>query len=281
MKKELFEGMDIDYSKFSKSFKKIMNYINSNKNKIAYISINELADATETSTATVNRFTKKIGFTGYIDFQKVFQKKIEEQSSKMKNLKNTLEDAPNDNIFKEVIDTNISLLKEMDYELIEAKLNEVIQLINNSNKVYVLGARGSYSLAHYLYFILKEFREGVELMVNDASDFTDKLLHSKKDDLLFVISFHPYTNFTCQVAEFFKENGNKIITITDKEDAILGEISDLVITTKNSGKAHSLIPCISIINALLLKLGVTNKEEVINKLDRLKTITDKFHIYNY
>ena len=48
-------------------------------------------------------------------------------------------------------------------------------------------------------------------MISGASDFTDKLLYTQPDDLLLTISFHPYTNFTYQVTEFFKEHGNKVI----------------------------------------------------------------------
>ncbi|MEG0730146.1 MAG: MurR/RpiR family transcriptional regulator, partial [Cetobacterium sp.] len=87
------------------------------------------------------------------------------------------------------------------------------------------------------------------------------------------------TNFTCQVTEFFKEQGNKVITMTDKKDSRLGNISDLVITTKNGGRAYTFVPGIVILNALLFKLGMDNKEGTMEKLDKLKNITDKFNIY--
>lgn len=67
-------------------------------------------------------------------------------------------------------------------------------------------------------------------MISGTSDFTDKLLHTNEKDLLFTISFYPYTNFTCEVTKYFKENGNKIISITDKKDSVLGSLSDLIIT---------------------------------------------------
>lgn len=136
----------------------------------------------------------------------------------------------------------------------------------NSRKLYILGARGSYALAYYLYFMLKEFREGVELMISGASDFTDKLLYTQSEDLLFTISFHPYTNFTYQVTEFFKEHGNKVITVTDKKDSTLGNISDLVLTTKNGEKAYTFVPGTVIINALLVKLGIEDKENTVKNL---------------
>lgn len=105
----------------------------------------------------------------------------------------------------------------MNYTKIDKLLDDAVAYINQSRKIYVLGARGSYALAHYFYYMVKEFKEDVELMISGASDFTDKLLHTNEKDLLFTISFYPYTNFTCEVTKYFKENGNKIISITDKK----------------------------------------------------------------
>ena len=280
MKKKILGYLDENYDEFSRSFKKIADYIKINQSIVSFISINELAKETETSAATITRFSKYLGFKGYPDFQKIFQKEVEKQTSYMKDLKNTInETEDNKNIVQNMIDTNIELLQEMDALAIENSLEEAVKWIKNSRKIYILGARGSYALAYYLYFMLKEFREGVELMISGASDFTDKLLYSQKDDLLFTISFHPYTNFTYQVTEFFKDQGNKIITVTDKQDSTLGNISDLVLATKNGKTSYTFVPGTIIINALLTKLGLEDKENVNEKFNKLKEITDRFNIY--
>ena len=280
MKKKILGYLDDNYDSFSKSFKKIADYIRYNQSIVSFISINQLAKETDTSPATITRFSKNLGFRGYPDFQKIFQKEVEKETSYMKGLKNSIDEmSGGTNVLQEVIDTNVELLQEIDVLEIEKALDQAVEWIKSSRKLYILGARGSYALAYYLYFMLKEFREGVELMISGASDFTDKLLYSQKDDLLFTISFHPYTNFTCQVTEFFKEHGNKVITVTDKKDSTLGNISDLVLTTKNGEKAYTFVPGIVILNALLLKLGVEDKEEVLDKFEKLKEITDRFNIY--
>lgn len=135
----------------------------------------------------------------------------------MKEFRQEIDSMSGDGILSEIITTNIELLEEIDTVAIEEQLEKAMEMIKTSRKLYILGARGSYALAYYLYFMLKELREDVELMISGASDFTDKLLYSSPDDVLFTISFHPYTNFTCQVTEFFKEQGNRIITMTDKK----------------------------------------------------------------
>lgn len=280
MKKKVLGYLDENYNSFSKSFKKIAEYIKYNQSIISFISINELAKETKTSPATITRFSKNLGFKGYPDFQKIFQKEVEQQTSYMKGLKSSItEREDSSSVLQEMINTNIELLQEMDVLEIEKSLDRAVEWIKNSRKLYILGARGSYALAYYLYFMLKEFREGVELMISGASDFTDKLLYTQPEDLLFTISFHPYTNFTYQVTEFFKEHGNKVITVTDKKDSTLGNISDLVLTTKNGEKAYTFVPGTVIINALLVKLGIEDKENTVKKLDKLKEITDRFNIY--
>ncbi|MCJ8343626.1 MAG: MurR/RpiR family transcriptional regulator [Cetobacterium sp.] len=279
MKKEILKQLESNYATFSKSFKKIVDFIRFNQSIISFISINELAKETQTSPATITRFSKNLGFKGYPEFQKIFQKEVEKETSHMKEFRESINDENSESILREVIESNIELLEEINVELLEKQLDQAVEWIKDSRKLYILGARGSYALAYYLYFMLKEFREDVELMISGASDFTDRLLYSQKEDLLLTISFHPYTNFTCQVTEFFKEQGNRVITITDKKDSTLGNISDLVITTKQGGKAYTFVPGIVMLNALLFKLGKDNKENTIERLDKLKSITDRFNIY--
>ena len=279
MKKEVLKQLETNYTNYSKSFKKIVDFIRHNQSIVSFISINELAKETQTSPATITRFSKNLGFKGYPEFQKIFQKDVEKETSHMKEFRETLNDEVGENILKEVIETNIELLEEIDAEKLDKQLDQAVDWIKSSRKLYILGARGSYALAYYLYFMLKEFREDVELMISGASDFTDRLLYSRKEDLLFTISFHPYTNFTCQVTEFFKDQGNRIVTITDKKDSTLGNISDLVLTTKQGGKAYTFVPGIVMLNTLLFKLGKDNKENTIERLDKLKSITDRFNIY--
>ena len=75
MKKKILRYLDDNYNSFSKSFKKIAEYIKYNQSIISFISINELAKETETSPATITRFSKNLGFKGYPDFQKSSKKK--------------------------------------------------------------------------------------------------------------------------------------------------------------------------------------------------------------
>lgn len=280
MKKQVLALLDNRYDTFTRSFKKIVDYVKHNQSIISFITINDLAKETKTSAPTITRFAKSLNFKGFPEFQKVFQKDVGHETSYMKGFKNSIDETVAEtNILQDIINNNIELLKSIDINELEELLNIAVEWINKSRKLYILGARGSYALAYHFYFLLKEFREDIELMVSGANDFTDKLLYIQPDDLLLTISFYPYTNFTYKVTEYFNEQGNKIIAITDKKDSNLGNISDLVLTTKNGEKAYTFIPFTVLINALVVKLGIKDKENTVARLNKMKILTDKFDIY--
>ncbi|MEG0730412.1 MAG: MurR/RpiR family transcriptional regulator, partial [Cetobacterium sp.] len=159
MKKEVLNYFENNYEKLSKSFKKIVNFIKHNQSLVSFMSINELANETGTSPATITRFSKSLGFKGYPEFQEVFQKEMEKETSQMKEFRESIADGQKENILADIIKTNIELLEEIDLITVEKQLDQAVEWIKSSRKLYVLGARGSYSLAYYLYFMLKEFRE--------------------------------------------------------------------------------------------------------------------------
>lgn len=75
MKKKILNYLDGNYESFSKSFKKIADYIKYNQSIISFISINQLAIETETSPATITRFSKTLGLRDIRIFKRYSKRK--------------------------------------------------------------------------------------------------------------------------------------------------------------------------------------------------------------
>src|SRR5699024_11488415 len=56
----------------------LYNYIAGNMDKVAYMRIRELADATHVSTTTILRFCRKVGCEGFSEFKVRIKMQIEE-----------------------------------------------------------------------------------------------------------------------------------------------------------------------------------------------------------
>ena len=82
--------------------------------------IHELSQYTHASNATIHRFTRKLGFDGYSDFKSY----LKFESEHLSQLPKDSMDA-----FKQEIETTLSYLDRIDYNLITDKLNRVYRLL--------------------------------------------------------------------------------------------------------------------------------------------------------
>lgn len=57
--------------------KEIVNYILDNKDQVVHLKISDLANATDTSNATIVRLCRKLGINGYREFKIEFIKDLE------------------------------------------------------------------------------------------------------------------------------------------------------------------------------------------------------------
>lgn len=71
--------MNFQDIQFTDSQQNVINYIQNNPEKIIYMSIQDLAQETYTSNATIIRICRKLGYKGFKDFKFAFIKEIESQ----------------------------------------------------------------------------------------------------------------------------------------------------------------------------------------------------------
>ena len=122
--------------------KKIANYINENKELITKLSVSELAQNANVSSASIVRFSRKLGYSGFgelkIEIAKDLTLKSNDYSYIVKDSDAGINSIVN-NITNKTIETinNITKLNELD--TIEKFIEEII----NAKNVYVFGVGGS------------------------------------------------------------------------------------------------------------------------------------------
>lgn len=110
----------------------VYGYVMANQEKVSYMRIRELAEATHVSTATILRLVKKIGYDGFVEFRMSLKYKLNERNELDLNeeyLKEFFNRSFNDN-YQQYIDLAVD-------EIIEADL------------VFFLGVVSSGSFADY------------------------------------------------------------------------------------------------------------------------------------
>ena len=185
--------------KLTENEKRVYRYLLSNN--IENLKIKEIAKDTYTSTATVIRMAKKLGFRGY-----------KELSYKILS-KNTMIECDITNQMFEIKNYN--------------QLNELSKLVDNG-RTLCYGEGLANTIVLYIYKKLLLLGRNVELFNSEICQIIlEKEKLEKIYDVVIIISKFGRENISCKLATYLKTTGTKVIVVTINEKSSLYEMADL------------------------------------------------------
>lgn len=215
---------------------KIYDYIIANSIEVTYMSIRELAKEIPTSTASIIRFCKKMGYDGFNDFKYAFRLSMKKDIT-YRNYD-----------FNEVIDC----LKKLDNDVYHHRINEAIILLGNADSVLFLGVGDSGIIGQYGARRFSSHGK-FAMFINDPY-YQINIMGSHT--VAIALSISGETPELIREINDCKMKGCKIITITTASHSTLARISDVVIPyyihIKKRGPVMftSQVPALSIIENL-------------------------------
>lgn len=272
--------------KFTSKEKKINKFIMANIDRIMYMNTYEIAEQCETSQASVVRFAKKLGYSGFPELKVDFGKEIGRREAKEK-ISFTYEDmSENGEIFeniKNVIKINTRIIEDT-YSSVDVKVIEkTVRAIKKARKIVIVGAGYSGIIARDLEYKLLELGINV-IFQNDFHTLLTIISTLTEEDILFVISQSGRTSDIYYLVEESKKRKIKIIAITQTSDNPIKELADIQITTvveKNNFRSTSLYSRISqltIIDIIYVSLISSDKKLAEKYIGDAIEIASKFKL---
>lgn len=215
-------------------FSLLADYCLSNIDSLDKLTINELSENTGTSYATVCRFIKEIGVSGFNEFKKIVRDEIKKQQRleiKIDNYAPGGSDGSGfDRLIKKVCDFSASVIENCYDTLKEETLCEFIKCFFRARHVYFIGTGTSAVTALYAYTKLFRIKRSCSF---DSDAIIAKMKASvlEKGDMLFVISSSGRTKAMVEAAQNAKKNGAVIACLCDFFVSPLSDISDINICT--------------------------------------------------
>ncbi|MEH7121522.1 MurR/RpiR family transcriptional regulator [Neobacillus vireti] len=186
----------------------LYNYIIQNSDKVAYMRIRELADETHVSTATILRFCRKVNCEGFSEFKIKLKMHLEENKKTMiKSSQHSLVE-----FFERILKGDL-----------EEKIKKAASLVNKADNVIFIGIGSSGILAEYGARYFSSLGK-LSLYIKDPH-FP---IHSKlrTNSVIIALSVSGETNFTITHLHQLKQEGSKIISITNNKLSTVAKISD-------------------------------------------------------
>lgn len=227
----------------------LYNYISKNKKMVAYMRIRELADETHVSTATILRFCKKLNCEGFSEFK--VKLKLE-----LKDNKKT--------IIKSSQQSIVEFLERTLKGDLEDKINEAASLIISADTVIFIGIGSSGILAEYGARYFSSLGK-LSLYIKDPH-FP---IHSRlrNNSVTIALSVSGENEFTVSHLNQLKQEGSKIISITNTKLSTVAKISDLNIAyyvTEEFFEESNIttqVPVVYILEALAREVHKLNEQE--------------------
>ena len=267
------------YSKsFTQSEQKISEYILKNQEEVVNLSAQELGEKTGTSPASIVRFSRKLGFSGFGELKIEIAKTAGNDEEQFDTIISP-EDSASD-IAEKVVNRAVTSLKET-YALINFKdLEEAIRLMKEAETIYLFGIGASSLVAMDLMYKLVRINKRVIFNIDSHLQLAS-VVHITSKDLAIGISYSGKTREVNEGIMKAKENGAKVISITSCNKNPLSSISNISLNIPNEekqlrfGAISSRMDQLVLIDILFLGIATTNLDKIEEMLMETKEIVKK------
>lgn len=216
-----FQKLNFDVSSFSKSGKKIFNYINEHPKKVQTFTVHQLAIETNSSVGSILRFCQKIGYSGFKEFKFELNKELSQNERQV---------SQEDTYYLKQIIKAERILSTND-----KNVNLLIKALTNKSNNILLGEYYSSVPVYYLYDGLIDlgYASSYATNINDG----EHLLNTATQDstiVLFTIHglFQKYKNYWRTLIDD-KRNNSFLITM-NKQTSLQNHFAHTIFLPGNS-----------------------------------------------
>ncbi|MGL6113944.1 MurR/RpiR family transcriptional regulator [Cetobacterium sp. SF1] len=246
---------------------KISQYIEKNLEEVKLLNTYELGKKCGVSQASIVRFSKKLGFSGFPEFKIALSSDIGKQE--VENNINIIHeeikaDDSTEDTSKKVAYENIKTiedtLKLLDFEA----LDEAVKELDRARKIFILGGGFSGIAARDFYYKLLEIGK-MAIFESDSHIQFSNFSTIEKDDVVFVVSLSGKSLDIYNLLKEPKRRGVKIITLTKFSPnpvSDLGDVKLAIASEKNNFRSTALssrIAQLTVIDMIYVKLIQRNK----------------------
>ncbi len=282
MHNDLLQHIQSKMGEFSKGQRAIAAYMSDHYDKAAFMTASKLGATVGVSESTVVRFASEIGYEGYPELQHAMQEMIRNKLTAVQRMEVTNEQIGSGDVLEKVLNSDIEKIRRTLEKTSKQDFAQAVDAIIGAKTIYIMGGRSASSLAGFLYFYFNLIFPHVKLVsTNSASEVFEQILRIGEGDVLVAVSFPRYSKRTVRASNYASKSGAKVVAITDSEASPLAANADHLLLARSdmASFVDSLVAPLSLINALIIAVGLSKKDEISQTFAKLENIWDTYHVY--
>lgn len=279
---DLITKIQSELPSFSKGQKQIARFILEHYDKAAFMTASRLGVTVGVSESTVVRFATELGYDGYPHLQRALQEMIRNKLTSVQRMEVAGDRMGGRDVLQTVLHADTDMIRVTLDEIDRDAFQGAVDALMGAKRIYILGVRSSSALASFLGFYFNLLFENVTLVhTNSVSEIFEQVLRIGPGDVLFGISFPRYSKRTLSAMKYSKDQGAQVIALTDSRLSPLTRYADNVLIAKSdmASFVDSLVAPLSVINALIVAVGMSRQQEIEGTFEKLESIWDEYQVY--
>jgi DNA-binding MurR/RpiR family transcriptional regulator len=266
----------------SKGHRAIARYIVEHYEHAAYMTAARIGDEAGVSESTVVRFAMELGFEGYPHFQRTLQEDLKGRLTAVQRLNASVMVSDEKDVLHSVIQSDLDKLRTFHETVDQTAFDRAVGMVLEARRIYILGVRSSAPLAAFLGFYFNLIFENVRLVhTTSVSEMFEQILPAGPGDVVIAISFPRYSKRTIKAMTYARTSGASVVAITDKPETPVSRNADccLLAPSDMASFVDSLVAPLSLINALIVAVGLKRRDHVGKTFEKLERIWDDYQVY--
>jgi DNA-binding MurR/RpiR family transcriptional regulator len=225
----IFEIISHEYYAFTAAEKKLADHILANQDGIARLSISQLADGAGVAEATVSRFSRRMGFGGFVDFKLAAANASLRFKPANDPLSGQLEDGDTvEDICRKLYAAEAEAMAQTMAVLDPAAVVRGADLLEKAGRVYCMGQGGSMLIAQEAAHLFSTVSNRFQSVVDSHMQAIAASMMAP-EDVLFFFSYSGSTKAMVETMQLAKKRKGKVILATRFPRSPGAELSDVVL----------------------------------------------------
>jgi DNA-binding MurR/RpiR family transcriptional regulator len=232
---ELLGRVKIERHEMPEALRKVADAILDSPAEAARLTIVDLAERSGTSTATITRFCRAMGFAGYAELRVAIATetgRVAQQTWQTDIGQEILPDDSLERVLGVVAGNDIRLIQETGDQLDLAVVEKVAQAVARAGRVLLFGVSSSAAVASEMEYRLQRMRVPTWSRSDAHSALTDAALLGQ-GDVAIGISHSGRTREVIEVLAEAGSHGANTVAVTSHPRSPLAEVAELVLTTSS------------------------------------------------
>lgn len=261
---EAMTRMDALAEKAPKRLRQSAAFTRRHLHLIAVSTVSEMARLAEVAPSAYMRFCQALGFSGYSEMQAVFRAQFTafrpDYDTRLATLRTDLAGDAGA-LLSDFAESGHKSLLSLAHSVSSEQMARAAEALSNANIIHVIGFRRAFAVAANMAYLLNKL--DLASLQHSGIGSQDTTLTIRPDDVIFAITFAPFSEETVNLSQAGAAKGARVIGLTDSENCPLREFADPMLMARENeiGGFRALNAAITLSTALAVAAAAARQRD--------------------